>query len=198
MATRSPGPILVTGFEPFLGRRRNRSWDVVERIRPVPGMERVRLPVDFAALPAAIGALLDRDPRALLLVGEAPGKEVRVEQVALNVADSRDPDNRGRVLRSEPLVPGGPLALSASWDAGRLARELSERGIPSRTSFHAGTFACNAALYLALRGLDPSPPIGFLHLPRARWPRGPRTRRLVEAVELALSTLSPRSRDAPA
>ena len=51
---------------------------------------------------------------------------------------------------------------------GRWADLLRSRNIPTMVSYHAGTFLCNATMYLshAHYGKDPSAPfIGFIHLP---------------------------------
>ena len=48
------------------------------------------------------------------------------------------------------LVPGAPLALAASWDAPAVVAAIARTKLPVELSHHAGTYACNAALYLAL------------------------------------------------
>jgi pyroglutamyl-peptidase len=195
----APVEILVAAFEPFEGRRRNRSWEAVRRLPARAGLLCLQLPVDFAQLPCRMADVLARHPRALLLVGEAARRCVSVEQVALNIADSDRGDNAGAVLHDRPLDASAgsvPLAVRASWDARAVARSLREAGIRAEPSFHAGTFACNASLYLALRavgeaaaaGATPTA-VGFLHVPRARWPLGPRLSRLVRAVEIAARAL---------
>lgn len=160
-------PFIVTAFEPFDGRTRNRSMLVLERVLRDPQWESAILPVDFLSLPGAITDLAERKPRALLLMGEADRDKVSVEQVAVNVIDSESGDNAGRVWRGRPVVPEGELALRASWDACALADTMLKAGIPAAPSFHAGTYACNAALYRALAELAPQGiPVGFLHVPR--------------------------------
>ena len=200
----SRGRVIVTGFEPFEGRTRNRSWDLVRKLRGGAGRDIFRLPVDFGQLTEAVPAILSRMPKAVLMIGESPTNQLRVEQVALNLADSDKPDNAGRILQSEPIVRGGPLALMTSWDARRVAGGLHQEGIPATVSFHAGTFACNAALYLALHptiGLGASawatedgewtgrPAVGFLHVPNSRGPSGLGTANLLRAVELGVHEL---------
>jgi pyroglutamyl-peptidase len=189
-------PIIVTGFEPFAGRRRNRSLDTLRALPARPGLERKELPVAFAPLREAIEAVLARRPSVLLLLGEAPGRSLRVEQVALNVADSELPDNLGVRPADAALVPGAPLALRVPWDAGAVAGRIRDAGVRARPSFHAGTYACNAALFHALHGarqaLNAAPPgtiVGFLHVPRRGWPWGPPLRRAVRAAEIALEAL---------
>ena len=190
------GSIIVAAFEPFEGRHRNRAWEAVRRLPPAPDLIAVQLPVVFSRLPAAIEALLAQGPRALLLVGEARRSEVSVEQVALNLADgTARPDNEGAIVTDRPLVTaaGAPLALRATWDAHAVARALRGEAIEAAASFHAGTFACNASLYLALfrsTARAPAPAIGFLHLPQAPWPRGPRLRTLIRAVQIAAQQLA--------
>lgn len=160
-------PFIVTAFEPFDGRSQNRSGLVLERILRDPQWESAILPVDFRRLPAAVTALAGRRPRALLLMGEADRDKVSVEQVAVNIIDSESPDNAGRIWRGRPVIVGGELALRASWDACALADAMVKAGIPAAPSFHAGTYACNAAFYRALCELAPQGvPVGFLHVPR--------------------------------
>ena len=160
-------PFLVTAFEPFDGRKTNRSLLTLHRLLPRPGQESAILPVDFLALPDFLADLIARKPRALLLMGEADRDKVSVEQVAVNIIDSETPDNAGRVVRGRAVVPDGELALRASWDACAVADAMVAAGVPAAPSFHAGTFACNASLYLALHGLKGTDTrVGFLHVPR--------------------------------
>ncbi len=188
------GRVVLAGFEPFDGRTQNRSWELVRKFRGEPGRDVFRLPVDFVQLKEIVGGILSREPRALLIVGESATSELRVEQIALNVADSDDPDNAGRIPHADPVVPGAPLALMTSWDARAVAGRLHQEDIPARVSFHAGTFACNAALYLALHasreGAGPNAPtIGFFHIPNSRGPSGLGTANLSRAVELGIDEL---------
>jgi pyroglutamyl-peptidase len=125
------------------------------------------LPVDFRALPAAIRRALRLRPLALLLIGEAQGERaVRVERVALNLVDARIPDNRGRQPVDQAVVRGGPLARPATLDP-KWVRGVLARTVPVRLSTSAGTYACNAAFYLAAtqaRGTQ----VVFIHVPSSR------------------------------
>src|SRR5262249_53232761 len=142
--------VLVTAFEPFDGRARNRSLDAV-RLLAARGLPTETLPVDFARLPALVPPLVERARRALVLVGESTrARRPTLERTALNAAAARPADNAGAQPRDAEVVPGGPLALAARWPGAALARALRDAGHPVDVSFHAGTYACNAALYLAL------------------------------------------------
>ena len=147
------------------------------------------LPVDFSRISEAVHGLLQRRPRALLLIGEASREAVSVEQLALNILDSDRPDNAGRFAQSEPVVAGAPLTLWAPWDGHTLMKKMKAAGIPACVSFHAGTYACNAALYLALQAAQPPTQVGFLHVPNRRWPFGLRLALLLRAAELGIEVL---------
>jgi len=182
--------IILAAFEPFDGRRRNRSWELARRVRPRPGLEVVQLPVDFARLRREIPPLAARASGGLLLLGESSRRLVCVEQVALNLADSSHRgDNAGSRPRAETIVAGAPLALQVAWDAQAVAERLNRVGSKAVASFHAGTFACNAALYLALHARGQGAPVAFVHVPRRGWPAGPPLSALVRAVEACLEML---------
>ena len=185
-----PGELsIIAAFEPFDGRSVNRSQQILHKLQADPalaGVETVLLPVDFARLPASVRALTARRPRALLLMGEAARDKVSIEQIALNIADSDTADNAGRVVHAKRLVPDGVLALHAHWDARKLADKLNAAGIPAAPSFHAGTYACNASLYLSLHQLAGSDTrVGFLHVPI----KGLKLAMLVRAARACLQAL---------
>jgi pyroglutamyl-peptidase len=180
----------LTGFAPFGGRAKNRSWEIARRVELPDRMEVVQLPVDFARLRAAIAPLLATRPQALLLLGEAPIREVAVEEVALNRIHTIGSDNAGIAPRGVEIVAGAPLALRAGWEAEGVAEAMRSVGVPARASFHAGTFACNAALYHALHMVTGTA-IGFLHLPRNYSGPGTEIASLVKAVRVAMNALLP-------
>ena len=181
--------IILAAFEPFDGRRRNRSWELARRVRPRAGLEVVQLPVDFARLRQEVPRLAARASGGLLLLGESRRRQLCVEQVALNVMDSDRVDNAGTRPRGEAIVAGAPLALRVTWDAGAVAQKLSAAGARAVASFHAGTFACNAALYLALHALADRAPVAFVHVPNRAWPWGVRRGVLLRAVDVCLKML---------
>jgi pyroglutamyl-peptidase len=185
----SEGPLVVTGFEPFGGRWWNRSWEAVRWLAPRPGLETLQLPVHYARLREIIPAIASRAPRCVLLLGESPAWTLRVEQVAVNTVNPNHADNSGAKPLSDTVIEGGPQTLQASWDARAVARKLTDSGIAATASFHAGTYACNAALYLTLRALRDRAAVGFLHVPCWRWPFGTRLGRIRRAVDVCLEAL---------
>lgn len=182
--------VVFAAFEPFDGRGRNRSLDAV-RLLGSRGAAVRTLPVDFARLEALVPPLVDACGKALILVGESEAAQVvTLERVALNLIDARIPDNAGAQPRDVRVVEGGPLAYEATWPARELERALRAHGHTVELSAHAGTYACNAALYLALHraaSLVAPPRIGFVHVPvNAPWADDERAASVLSLIGVAL------------
>jgi pyroglutamyl-peptidase len=163
--------VLVTGFEPFGEDESNPSAEIARaldgrRIAGVPVVGRV-LPVDMAALDRALAAALRGiDPVAVILLGLAAGEPViRLERVALNLADFRTPDNAGVRVRDLAIDARADAALWSRLPLRAIAAKLLKAGIPARLSETAGTYLCNAAMYRALARLPARVACGFIHLP---------------------------------
>jgi pyroglutamyl-peptidase len=171
------GGIIVAAFEPFDGRRRNRAHDAARLLagEELAGVhiEVAALPTIYAALPAAVGHLLAKKPRLLLLVGESAGaRKLLIERLAVNIAHARVRDNAGARPIDEELIHGGEPARRVPFDPRPAANAAIAAGVPCDVSSHAGTFCCNAALYHALgqaAQLPERPRVAFVHVP-ARFP----------------------------
>ena len=155
--------ILVTGFEPFGGDDLNPSALVARELsgRRIAGAmvaSRI-LPVDLDGLGAALDAALaslPAPPLAVVALGLAASEAViRLERVALNVADFSIPDNAGALPRNRPLEPGGPDGRLSRLPLEAILGALLARGIPARLSETAGLYLCNAAMYRLLGRLPP-------------------------------------------
>jgi pyroglutamyl-peptidase len=170
--------------------------------------------VAFAALDEVVAATLaEVDPAVVVSLGLCPGEPViRLERVAINLADFDIPDNEGEVLVDRPLDVAGAAARLATLPLRRIQEALLQAGIPSRLSNSAGTYLCNKALYGFLGAIEASGravTCGFIHLPympeqvagmiaeaqvdrsieRSRRPDVPSMalERMVEAVRIALA-----------
>jgi pyroglutamyl-peptidase len=197
-------PILLAGFEPFHGERRNPSIEVV---RALDGETIAGLTVRAVALPVVYGRAARRmvdaigriQPAAVLGLGQAGGRPtVTLERVAINLHDGPRPDNAGRRALDEPVVRGGPDAYFTRLPIRDILRALRRRRIPATLSLSAGTFICNAVMYAALHELRrrPAVPCGFIHLPYdtrqgVRHPREPSMSidLMVEAVRTAIAKI---------
>jgi pyroglutamyl-peptidase len=162
-------PILVTGFEPFMELGANPSAQLAERLDGgrIAGHAVIgrTLPVELAGLRDRLAALLaELQPAAVVATGLHPGAyEVRLERIAVNLADFEIDDNAGAAPTDEPLEEDGPLARETRLPVREIQAALLGQGIPARLSYTAGTYLCNATMYTLL-GLTDAP-AGFIHVP---------------------------------
>ena len=165
---------LVTGFAPYGGRGCNPSAEIAAALdgRSVAGMVVVgrQLPVSLASIGSALSGLIEEiKPRVVISLGLWPGAPlIRIERVALNLADFEIADNVGRLASDEPILGNGATALYATLPVRKIERALLEAGIPARISNSAGTFLCNACLYSLLNvaaTLRRAAICGFIHVP---------------------------------
>jgi pyroglutamyl-peptidase len=165
---------LLTGFEPYGGRGINPAFEVVRRLdgSEIAGVA-VRgqtLPVSFRELGSRIDRLLEEHkPAVVLALGLWPGTPmIRLERIAINVADFEIPDNDGAVVGDGAIEANGANALKATLPLRRIEAALLQAGIPAHVSNTAGTFLCNATMFELLHGLEArgrAVPCGFMHLP---------------------------------
>lgn len=166
--------VLLTGFQGYGGRALNPAEEVVRRLDG-SGIGGIRvqgqvLPVSYRELEPCIRQLIaETDPVAVICLGLYPGEPmIRLERVAVNIADFEIPDNAGLLKREAAVVTDGPVACAATLPLYPIRDRLLDHGIPVRLSGSAGQFLCNALMYLALRTCSerqPAPPCGFIHLP---------------------------------
>ncbi|MEY4566341.1 MAG: Pyrrolidone-carboxylate peptidase [Planctomycetota bacterium] len=161
--------ILLTAFEPYDIWRENASWLVLmEHLRQRSPDSRVttrRYPVDFEKLKSRLRQDLEKGFDVVLHLGQAPGSaQIRLESLAVNVA--------GRVEAAgtdlPPLISGGNEAYRSRLPLAHWCQKLQEQGIPCQISYHAGTYLCNAAMYLShawQKELGHPDAVGFIHLP---------------------------------
>jgi pyroglutamyl-peptidase len=142
--------ILITAFEPYDRWQENASWlALVELTRDLPPGPKVvtrRYPVDFEQVRSRLLDDLSADYDLVLHLGQAPGiARIHLEAIGVNVGghSSQTPD------QFQPLVPGGPAAYQTRLPLAEWASQIRAAGIPCQVSYHAGTFLCNALLYLS-------------------------------------------------
>lgn len=165
---------LVTGFEPYGGRDLNPATEVMRALDGTSiGAASVvgrRLPVSYRLLAQRLGEILDEvRPEIAISLGLWPGEPViRLERLAVNVADFEIPDNEGAVLEDAAIGATGMPAHFATLPLRRIEQALLGKGIPARISSTAGTFLCNATLFTLLSHPAERRPAmrgGFIHLP---------------------------------
>jgi pyroglutamyl-peptidase len=167
-------PILVTGFQPYGGRGLNPAYEVMGKLdgRTVAGRRVVGrgLPVSLATIGGEIDGLLDEtDPAAVISLGLWPGETaIRIERIAVNIADFEIADNDGALVVDGTVMAEGAIALPATLPLRAIERAILAEGIPARVSASAGTFLCNACLYgflAATKARSGVGACGFIHVP---------------------------------
>lgn len=163
---------LITGFEPFNGQKINPSWQAVQGMADMPGVELIRreLPVTYFTSREILNRLIDEfEPDCVLCTGQAGGRaKVSIERVAINLCEASIPDEAGVQLKDTPIVPGGERAYFATYPHEAILRALEAAEIPAAYSFSAGAYICNHVMYTALEAAQRRHPemiAGFIHLP---------------------------------
>ena len=165
--------ILLTGFEPFGGSNINPS---IEACKPHNGkkyndciVKVVEIPLIYDEIkPSLVKAIKETKPSAVICTGQSGSEDIRLERVAINIADARIPYNCGTQPFDKTIVVNGPVAYFSTLPLRNLLEELIEAKIPSVISNTAGTFGCNHIFYELMHyraEKDLIIPAGFIHVP---------------------------------
>jgi pyroglutamyl-peptidase len=161
--------ILITAFEPYDQWSKNSSWlalvEFTKHRRDDAMIVTRRYPVDFDQVRQRLEDDLAEGFDYALHLGQAPGSaRVQLESVGLNVGgDLREPGCNYRTL-----IADGPVAYRSALPLASWIPDMQSAGIPTAVSYHAGTYLCNATLYLThyiaeQRGYPTQ--AAFIHLP---------------------------------
>jgi pyroglutamyl-peptidase len=161
--------VLLTAFEPYAEWPTNSSWltlaELLRHRAPGAGLVTRRYPVDLARLEQALYKDLVQDFDAVVHLGQAPGTPlIRLEALAINAGGSMAESLGG----TERLVPHAPEAYRTQMPLERWLQVLQQKSIPAQISYHAGTYLCNAVMFLShhwMAQAGKSTPVGFIHLP---------------------------------
>lgn len=165
--------ILVTGFMPFGGERTNPSWEIARLLPKIISGHRLvslRVPTEFGkAISVTTKAINAHQPEIVLCFGQAGGRScMNVERVAINVDDTRTPDNAGRQLSDEAIRADGPTAYFCTVPIKAMVAAMIKVGVPAKISNTAGTFVCNHLIYGVLHHIAQyrlTTRAGFIHVP---------------------------------
>lgn len=163
--------VLITAFEPYDRWDDNSSWlALVQLTKDLPNEPRTttrRYPVDFAAVRERLTEDLAANYDFALHLGQSPGlARVHLEAIGLNIGGT----SQQLAEQFQPLVPDGPVAYRSDLPLAAWANKLRAAGIPAQVSYHAGTYLCNATLYLThhlCRERGWKTQAAFVHLPLA-------------------------------
>jgi len=135
--------ILITAFEPYDRWPDNSSWRALSDLaRWYDGDAEVttrRYPVDLTQMSEHLRRDLQENYDFAIHLGQSPGSTlIKLEAVGLNVRSD-----------GSPLIVDAPEAYRSALPLDCCHRALIAAGIPNEISHHAGTYLCNAALYLS-------------------------------------------------
>lgn len=169
--------VLLLGFGPFPEIKNNHTSSIVKYIETHQGNIGLQirsgiLQVSFDKCRAQIEKqIIDYKPDAVILVGiKFSSATINLEKVALNVINSQSPDSEGTIIKDKLIIPGGREAYFSAFDLNLLRDRLTNAGIQSIVSYHAGTYICNQAYYLACNllhklNLNTNPRALLIHVP---------------------------------
>ncbi len=161
--------IFITAFEPYGGWSENSSWlaliEFTKQLGPDTSVTTRLYPVDFEEVAQRLRKDLESDYDIALHLGQAPGSAtVKLEAIGLNVggrSEQRPEDFRR-------LVEDGPVAYRTALPLDEWSSVLRGEGIPTTVSYHAGSYLCNAILYLShyfAETMNLKTQSAFVHLP---------------------------------
>ncbi len=135
--------VLITAFEPYDRWPENSSWlALMDLTRWYDGDAEIttrRYPVDLTRMSESLRKDLQGNFDFAIHLGQSPGSTlIKLEAVGLNVRSD-----------GSPLIQDAPEAYRSSLPLDQCSRALTAAGIPNDISHHAGTYLCNAALYLS-------------------------------------------------
>ena len=163
--------LIITGFDPFGGETVNPSWEAVRCLPDTVGdyrLTKLQIPTVFALAAETVLAAAAADaPDVILCVGQAGGRDaVTPERIAVNMASSRIPDNRGNQPVEAPILPGAPDGIFSTVPVAAMAEAITAASLPGKISNTAGTFVCNDTLYRLLHHFaGTAVRVGFIHVP---------------------------------
>lgn len=133
--------VLVTGFDPFGGESINPAYEAVKMLPDeIAGAQIIKreIPTSFTRGTAEVVRQIELcQPDLVLNVGQAGGAAgLRVERVAINLADARIPDNDGAQPVDEPLVQDGAPAYFAKLPVKAMVRGGTGKGLSLPAVLH--------------------------------------------------------------
>ncbi len=165
--------VLVTGFEPFDHEKINPSYEIVKALPDKWKKAEIikkKVPVLYGkAIESVIEEIERNDVDIVIMLGQAKGRaSITVERVAINVNDSKTPDNFKKVLKGVPVIEEGPVGYFSTLPIYEIVKALKRIKIPAKISNTAGTFLCNSLFYGVMHEISTkhlNVLAGFIHVP---------------------------------
>lgn len=165
--------IIVTGFGSFLHNDQNPTKIVLEQLPQTIDnhtIYTIETPVVFDACFTPLQQAIDRyHPELIIMLGLAGGRTaITPERLAVNINDSRNPDNLGNTPQDEPIQKNGRNAYFSTLPLRAIEQALQQQNIPCNISNSAGLYVCNNLFYHTMYYLEQqnlSCKAGFIHVP---------------------------------
>lgn len=165
--------VLVTGFEPYWNYPENSSWVVAQEVatHDITGIRICTelMPVSFHRVATALRRAIDQHtPDLIIMLGQSGGSDrVKLERIAINMMDSKLPDNDGYLPDEETIDADGVSALFTNTAIKELRTTIEQLGIKVKISNSCGLYVCNRIYYeaLSITQSRPSTQALFVHLP---------------------------------
>lgn len=147
--------ILVTGFDAFGKDTYNPSYAAVELLEDEINnvtINKLQLPTQFIeAFDTLEAELSNNDYTHVILTGQAAGRDgLSLEQYALNIMNSKGPDNANFTPNHLVINESELNALTSTFNLIEINEYLNSQNIKSSISYHAGTFVCNSTYFKLL------------------------------------------------
>lgn len=165
--------VLLTGFEPYWTYFENSSWVVAQEVAKcqLAGISLCteQMPVSFARVKEAVGAAIQKhSPDLIIMLGQSGGSDrIKLERVAINLMDSKLPDNDGYIPNEAEIHKDGIPALFTNTEIKSLKDSVEAKGVRVKISNSCGLYVCNCLYYevLSICRSMPSTKALFIHLP---------------------------------
>lgn len=192
--------VLLCGFEPFGKLDTNPSWEAVKLVRDTleKGVEvtKLLLPVEYERAPQMLKNEMEGCHYDLVLCTGVATKRhaITPEYVAVNVKDSPQPDNAGKVSVYEKIEEESEAVLYTNLPLGDLLNAICAQGVPCAPSFDAGAYVCNTLFYSLMHAIKYGKKQtygGFVHLPPENDVASADAARALEAILLMMADKAP-------
>lgn len=166
--------LLLTGFGPFGSNTSNPTTDIVKELEGLVVNEfniiSKELPVSYQKLDKLLPEIYQSDTwDAIIHLGLASDqKKITPEKVALNLIDSKNPDNDGECFLDKKIIETGD-SLYSTLPVRKMVKSLAAEKIPAEISYSAGVYVCNYTMYHCLHYIQKNNfqiPAGFIHVPQ--------------------------------
>ena len=138
--------VLLTAFEPFRGRVKNGSEEILNILeeKNIPEVQYVKVPVSYdEAFKAVEKRILIEKPDFIIALGESQREALYFEALAFNQMHSKSSDNSGQIYELMTIDQQKSWILESHWNINELNGFFKESPYPFDISFHAGTYVCN-------------------------------------------------------